>query len=577
MFKLLKYLKGYRLKTILGPIFKLTEAVLELLVPVVVAAIIDEAVPLGKQGDYTLLIRYGIIMFVLAAVGLAFSLTAQFYASRASMGFGTNLRRGLYAHINSLSQSDVDRFGSPSLITRLINDTTQCQQGVAMFIRLVTRAPFIVIGSIVMAMLIDLKLSLIFIAASVLISVVLYFIMSKSFNSYMSAREKLDDVSLSVRENLSGIRVVRAFSRSDREIEDFEQKNNRLTSVSVAIGKISNLLNPATYVIINIAVILVLWLGGKQVYWGDLKQGQVIALVNYLTQIMNALVVLANLVVTFSRAAASAKRINEVLDTPAGVSGGSGATPNYESCAIEFDNVDFMYKGNRKNTLSNVNFSIMPGQSLGIVGGTGSGKSTLVQLLAGLYDCTDGKIKLFGSDIKQYSAEQKNDMIGFAMQKSTLFSGTIRDNMLWRKPNASDEEIIAALKTAQAYDFVTEKEGGLNYVLNEGGKNLSGGQRQRLNIARALVGKPSVLILDDSSSALDFATDAALRKAIAADCKDMTLVVISQRATSMRHMDKIIVLEDGAVAGNGTHEELLSDCQAYREIYNSQVTEEERV
>lgn len=577
MFKLLKYLEGYRLKTVLGPIFKLTEAVLELLVPVVVAAIIDEAIPLGKTGDYSLLTRYGIIMFALAAVGLAFSLTAQYYASRASMGFGTNLRRGLYSHINSLSQSDVDRFGSPSLITRLINDTTQCQQGVAMFIRLVTRAPFIVIGSIVMAMLIDIKLSLIFIAASVIISVVLYFIMSKSFNSYIVAREKLDDVSLSVRENLSGARVVRAFARNDREIDGFEQKNDQLTSVSIAIGKISNLLNPATYVIINVAIILVLWLGGKQVYYGNLKQGQIIALVNYLMQIMNALVVLANLVVTFSRAAASAKRINEVLDTPAGKSGGLGAVPDFSAPAIKFDNVSFAYKGNRKNTLSNVDFNVMPGQTLGIVGGTGSGKSTLVQLIAGLYDCSDGKITLFGADVKDYSAAQKNDMIGFAMQKSTLFAGTVRDNMLWRKPNASDEEIISALKTAQAYDFVMDKDGGLDYVLNEGGKNLSGGQRQRLNIARALVGKPEILILDDSSSALDFATDAALRKAIATDCKDMTTVIISQRATSMQHMDKILVLEDGVITGNGVHKELLQNCKAYREIYNSQVAEEERV
>lgn len=577
MFKLLSYLKGYRIKTVLGPIFKLVEAVLELIVPLVVADIIDEAIPLGEQGDYSLLIRYGIYMFLLAAVGLGFALVAQFFASRASMGFGTNLRRGLYSHINMLSQTDIDKIGAPSLMTRLVGDTTQCEQGVAMFIRLVTRAPFMVIGSIIMAMTIDVNLSLVFIGASILISVLLYFIMSHTFRAYGTARSRLDDVALSVRENLSGTRVIRAFSRSRREKEEFYAKNDKLTKISVSIGKISNFTNPATYVIINVAIILILWLGGKEVYYGALKQGQIIALVNYLTQIMLALTVLANLVVSFSRASASAKRINEVFALPAARSGGDGAEADYSAPAISVENLDFSYAGSSKNTLSGISFELLKGQTLGIVGGTGSGKSTLVQLIAGLYTAPRGTIKLFGKDVDDYTAEQKNNMIGFAMQKSVLFSGSLRDNMLWRDGSATTEDIVKALKTAQAYDFVMQKQGGLDMVVREGGGNLSGGQKQRLNIARALVGGPDILILDDSSSALDFATDAALRSAIKRDCEGMTVVVISQRATSMQAMDLILVMDDGNVVGKGTHEQLLKSCTEYREIYNSQVAEEDRV
>lgn len=577
MFKLLSYLKGYRIKTVLGPIFKLVEAVLELIVPLVVADIIDEAIPLGEQGDYSLLIRYGIYMFLLAAVGLGFALVAQFFASRASMGFGTNLRRGLYSHINTLSQTDIDKIGAPSLMTRLVGDTTQCEQGVAMFIRLVTRAPFMVIGSIIMAMTIDVNLSLVFIGASILISVLLYFIMSHTFRAYGTARSRLDDVALSVRENLSGTRVIRAFSRSRREKEEFYAKNDKLTKISVSIGKISNFTNPATYVIINVAIILILWLGGKEVYYGALKQGQIIALVNYLTQIMLALTVLANLVVSFSRASASAKRINEVFALPAARSGGDGAEADYSAPAISIENLDFSYAGSSKNTLSGISFELLKGQTLGIVGGTGSGKSTLVQLIAGLYTAPRGTIKLFGKDVDDYTAEQKNNMIGFAMQKSVLFSGSLRDNMLWRDGSATTEDIVKALKTAQAYDFVMQKQGGLDMVVREGGGNLSGGQKQRLNIARALVGGPDILILDDSSSALDFATDAALRSAIKHDCEGMTVVVISQRATSMQAMDLILVMDDGKVVGKGTHEQLLKSCTEYREIYNSQVAEEDRV
>ena len=577
MLKLLPYLKGYRVKTILGPLFKLVEAILELLVPVVVAKIIDEAIPAGRAGDYSLLTKYGVYMLALAAVGLLFALVAQYFASRASMGFGTNLRKGLYEHINTLSQADVDKFGAPSLMTRLVGDTTQCQQGVAMFIRLVTRAPFVVIGSIIMAITIAPKLSLIFIGASLLIAIILYFIMSHSFRAYGVARGLLDDVSLSVRENLNGVRVIRAFSRGDREKAEFNRKNDKMTSISIAIGNVSNLTNPASYAIINIAVILVLWLGGKQVYYGNLSQGSIIALVNYLTQIMIALAVLANLVVTFSRASASAKRINEVFATPSSRLGGDGAAPDYSAPAIEVKNLAFTYAGNSKSTLSGINFTIEKGQTLGIVGGTGSGKSTLVQLIAGLYDVTDGEINLFGHPVSQYTAAEKNALIGFAMQKSVLFSGTIKSNLLWRKPTASDDELIAAIKTAQAYEFVSKKPGGLDEPVVEGGNNFSGGQKQRLNVARALVGKPDILILDDSASALDFATDAALRKSLREDCKGMTTVVISQRATSMQAMDLILVMDDGAIVGAGTHSELLASCPEYREIYNSQVAEEDRV
>lgn len=577
MIKLLSFLKGYRVKTVLGPLFKLVEAILELLVPVVVAKIIDEAIPAGQAGDYSLLIRYALYMLILAAVGLCFALVAQYFASRASMGFGTNLRRGLYAHINSLSQADVDKFGAPSLMTRLVGDTTQCQQGVAMFIRLVTRAPFVVIGSIIMAVSIAPALSLVFIGASLLIAVVLYFVMSRSFRSYGVARGLLDDVSLSVRENLNGVRVIRAFSRGEREKAEFNDKNDKMTALSIAIGKISNLTNPASYAIVNAAVILVLWLGGKQVYAGNLTQGAVIALINYLTQIMIALAVLANLVVTFSRASASAKRINEVFATPVTKRGGDGATPDYSAPAIEAKNLDFSYSGSGKNTLSDINFTLEKGQTLGIVGGTGSGKSTLVQLIAGLYEISGGSLKLFGHDVYEYTAAERTQMIGYAMQKSVLFSGTVKSNLLWRKQDASDEELVAALKTAQAYEFVSCKPGGLDEPVSEGGNNFSGGQKQRLNVARALVGSPDILILDDSSSALDFATDAALRKALREDCAGMTTVVISQRATSMQAMDLILVLDDGEIAGAGTHTQLLASCPEYREIYNSQVAEEDRV
>lgn len=577
MIKLLSFLKGYRVKTVLGPLFKLVEAILELLVPIVVAKIIDEAIPAGQAGDYSLLIRYALYMLILAAVGLCFALVAQYFASRASMGFGTNLRRGLYAHINSLSQADVDKFGAPSLMTRLVGDTTQCQQGVAMFIRLVTRAPFVVIGSIIMAVSIAPALSLVFIGASLLIAVVLYFVMSRSFRSYGVARGLLDDVSLSVRENLNGVRVIRAFSRGEREKAEFNDKNDKMTALSIAIGKISNLTNPASYAIVNAAVILVLWLGGKQVYAGNLTQGAVIALINYLTQIMIALAVLANLVVTFSRASASAKRINEVFATPVTKRGGDGATPDYSAPAIEAKNLDFSYSGSGKNTLSDINFTLEKGQTLGIVGGTGSGKSTLVQLIAGLYEISGGSLKLFGHDVYEYTAAERTQMIGYAMQKSVLFSGTVKSNLLWRKQDASDEELVAALKTAQAYEFVSYKPGGLDEPVSEGGNNFSGGQKQRLNVARALVGSPDILILDDSSSALDFATDAALRKALREDCAGMTTVVISQRATSMQAMDLILVLDDGEIAGAGTHTQLLASCPEYREIYNSQVAEEDRV
>ena len=541
------------------------------------AKIIDEAIPAGRAGDYSLLTKYGVYMLALAAVGLLFALVAQYFASRASMGFGTNLRKGLYEHINTLSQADVDKFGAPSLMTRLVGDTTQCQQGVAMFIRLVTRAPFVVIGSIIMAITIAPQLSLIFIGAALLIAIILYFIMSHSFRAYGVARGLLDDVSLSVRENLNGVRVIRAFSRGDREKADFNRKNDKMTAISIAIGNVSNLTNPASYAIINVAVILVLWLGGKQVYYGNLSQGSIIALVNYLTQIMIALAVLANLVVTFSRASASAKRINEVFATPSSRLGGDGAAPDYSAPAIEVKNLAFTYAGNSKSTLSGINFTIEKGQTLGIVGGTGSGKSTLVQLIAGLYDVTDGEINLFGHPVSQYTAAEKNALIGFAMQKSVLFSGTIKSNLLWRKPAASDDELIAAIKTAQAYEFVSKKPGGLDEPVVEGGNNFSGGQKQRLNVARALVGKPDILILDDSSSALDFATDAALRKSLREDCKGMTTVVISQRATSMQAMDLILVMDDGAIVGAGTHSELLASCPEYREIYNSQVAEEDRV
>lgn len=573
MTKLLKYLKGYWGKTITGPFFKLIEAVFELFTPIVVAWIIDNAIPRGQAGDFKGLIYGGAIILALGVFGLAFSLTAQFFASRASVGFGTNLRRELYAHVNSFSYAELDKFSTTSLITRLTSDINQCQQGVAMFIRLVLRAPFIAVGAIVMAMIIDVKLSLIFVGAAVLIAGALALIMLLTMPKYKKVQEKLDDVTRLTKENLSGARVIRAFDAQDREKQVFDKASEALSAASIKAGKLSALLNPLTYAVLNVAIIVLLYFGGKTVYYGNLTQGEIIALVNYMTQILNALVVFANLLVTFTKASASASRINEVLAVNPSMQEGKGAIPNPQSPAIELKDVSFSYQGSTSPSIVNANVTVDKGMSVGVIGGTGSGKTTLVNLMTRLYDASEGEVLVFGENVKNYTNEQLRSLFGVAPQKAVLFEGTIADNVRWGKQNATDEEIDRALRISQSAEFVYSMKDGLDTTVSQGGKNLSGGQRQRLTIARAVVSMPDILVLDDSSSALDFATDAKLRKALESMRLEngLTTVTVSQRATSIKYCDLIIVLDDGKIVGKGTHDDLVKSCEVYREICLSQL------
>lgn len=572
MLKLVKYLKGYRLKTLFGPLFKLIEAIFELIVPLVVAWIIDTAIPLGQDGDMSAMLKGGGVILALSAVGLAFALTAQFFASRASLGFGTNLRKDLYAHVNTLSYSELDKFSTESLITRLTTDVNQAQQGVAMFIRLILRAPFIVVGAIVMAMTIDLRLSLIFLLTAVIVGAILFAILSATLPKYKKVQSELDDVTRLARENLSGARPVRAFSAEEREKSAFAAASDLLTKTSKTVGAASALLNPLTYAVMNLAIIAILYFGGIKVNVGTLTQGEVIALVNYMTQILNALIVFANLLVTFTKASASAARINEVLETKPSMKEGDGATPDFSDFAVELSGVEFTYGSGSSPALSDINLSLKTGETLGVLGSTGCGKSTLISLLTRLYDSTKGKVKLFGNDIKSYTYDQISGLVGVVPQTAILFSGTVRENMRLGDPDATDEKIKEALETAQAAEFVFADKDGLDKTIAQGGKNLSGGQKQRLTIARALVSDPALLILDDSSSALDFATDARLRKALAklSTERKTTIVNVSQRASSLSSCDRIIVVDDGRIVGNGKPAELYENCEVYREIYDSQ-------
>lgn len=572
MLKLVRFLKGYRLKTIFGPFFKLVEAVFELLVPIVVAWIIDTAIPQANGGDSSGILKGGALILALGVVGLGFALVAQFFASRASLGFGTNLRRELYAHINTFSYSELDKFSTASLITRLTSDVNQTQQGVAMFIRLILRAPFIVVGAIVMTMTIDMQLSLVFLATAIVVGAVLFAILSFTLPKYKEVRSKLDDVTRLTRENLSGARVVRAFAAEEREEAAFTAANDVLTKMSVKVGAFSALLNPLTYAIMNLGIIALLYFGGIKVNSGSLTQGEVIALVNYMTQILNALVVFANLLVTFTKASASAARINEVFAVKSSMPDGNGATPDFSAPAIDLKNVYFTYGSSASPSISNANLSLEKGETLGILGSTGSGKSTLISLITRLYDATEGTVNVFGNDVKNYTRDELSHIFGVVPQSAVLFKGTIRDNLQWGKPDATDEEIDSALKISQSAEFVYAKEKGLDSEISQGGKNLSGGQRQRLTIARALVGSPEILILDDSSSALDFATDAKLRKALSEEAatRKLTVINISQRAAGLRHCDRIIVMDDGKIVGSGKHDELYASCEVYREICDSQ-------
>lgn len=574
MWKLRRFLKDYRKQVIIGPIFKWMEAVLELIVPLVMAKIIDVGV---KNADKGYVFRMGGLLLLIAAVSLGCALVCQYSASIASQGVGTNLRREMFDRINRFSHAELDRFGTHSLITRLTNDVNQLQVAVAMLIRLVVRAPFLAIGAVVMAFTIDVKLSLIFLVVFPLIVGVLYFVMNRSIPFFRVMQKKLDKISLITRENLEGARVIRAFSKQDAELSRFTSASDDLANTSVRVGRLSALLNPLTYVIMNLGIVAILWFGGFRVDSGRLTQGEIIAFVNYMTQILQALIVVANLVVIFTKASASASRINEVLETEPSVSDAvSGeAAPLADEAALEFDRVAFAYAGAEEPSLSGITVKLRPGETLGVIGGTGSGKSTFVSLIPRFYDATSGEVKVFGRDVKEYPLAELRRLVGTVPQKAAVVSGTIRENLRWAKPDATDEELWAALKTAQAESFVEALPQKLETRVEQGGKNFSGGQKQRLTIARALVGKPSILILDDSASALDFATDAALRKALRTETKGMTVIMVSQRASTIRYADQILVLDDGGVAGLGTHEELFENCPVYREICLSQLSAEE--
>ena len=569
MRKLVRYLKNYKLNLTLGPLAKLTEAIFELIVPLVMSDIIDNGI--DGDGGLEYVLSHGAIMVALGVLGLACALTCQYLAAKCSQGFGTELRNDLFRHINTLSFKELDKFGTPSIVNRLSADVNQLQYMVAMLIRLVIRAPFLVIGAAVMAMMINLKLSLIFIAAAPLIAVVLYFIMSRSIPLYKNVQQKLDKVAQITRENLSGVRVVRAFSEQEYEKDRFDKSADELTRGAIVVGRISALLNPATFVIINAAIIAILWFGGGLVNTGEMTQGEVFAFVNYMTQISLALVVVAQLVVTVTKAIASGTRVVELLDATPSITddGNTEVDTSVDAPAVKFDHVSFGYNEG-KYTLTDLTLTVPRGASVGVIGGTGSGKSTLVNLLARFYDVSEGSVELFGTDVKKYPLKQLRRTVAYVPQNTMLFSGTIRSNLLMGGRDADDETLWKCLETAQAASFVREKEKGLDSVVMQGGKNFSGGQRQRLAVARALAAHSDILVLDDSSSALDFATDLNMRTAINATRGDTTLFLVSQRATSLKDCDVIVVLDGGLVAGIGKHDDLLKTCDVYREIYLSQ-------
>lgn len=573
MFRLRRFLKNYKLQLTLGPVCKLIEAIFELFIPLITADIIDTGV---KNHDVGYVLRQGGFMILLGAFGLGFALVCQKSASIASQGFGTEVRNAMFRHINKLSHAELDKIGTPSLITRMTNDINQLQLAVAMLIRLVIRAPFLVIGAVIMAICIDIKISLIFLCASPLIALVLFLIMYRSVPFFKKIQKKLDTVSLISRENLSGNRVIRAFSKQDSEQARLEEQNNELSHTAVTVGRISALLNPLTYVIAQGAIIAIVWFGAGFVKSGDLSQGEIIALVNYMTQILLAMIVVSNLVVIFTKASASAARVNEVFDTVPSVREKSSEYISVDENApvIEFKNVSFGYADNG-HALKNLNFSIKKGETVGIIGGTGSGKSTLVNLIPRFYDTSEGNVLIKGTDVREYPFKQLREKMGIVPQTAMLFAGTIKSNMQWGKKNADIDEINKALKIAQAYDFVYQNPEQLERPVTAGGKNLSGGQRQRLTIARALVSQPEILILDDSASALDFATDAALRKSLKEETKNMTVIMVSQRVGTVRYADKIIVLDKGELVGIGKHNDLFNTCNVYKEICLSQLKPEE--
>ena len=567
MKKLFPFLKPYRLQLTIGPFFKLSEAVLELLIPTLMALIIDNGV---NKGDMGYVIKMGALMFVIATFGVLFAYICQYSASIASQGFGTDVRNAMFKKICLLSFEQLDKFGIPSLINRVTGDVNQLQSAVAMLIRLVIRAPFLCVGGLVMAMAIDLKLSVIFMIVIPMFIVVLFLVMFKAVPLYKSVQKKLDTLTLVLRENLTGVRVIRAFAGVHREKERFDEKNTDYADTAIRVGRIAALTNPATTIIMNLAAIAVIYFGGIRVNTGHLSQGEVIAFINYITQILNAMIVVANLVVLYTKAYASALRVNEVLETEPSVKYGSKTNIEKSENAVEFKNVSLTYAGSNISAVENINLSVKTGETLGIIGGTGSGKTTLVSLIPRFYDATKGEVLLGGVNVKEYSEDTLRKEIAIVQQRAALFSGTIASNMRMAKEDASREEMRAAADTAQATEFTDRLERGFDTGVAQGGNNFSGGQRQRLAIARALIKNSPILILDDSASALDYATDAALRKAVKENTASKTVIIVSQRVNSIKNADRIVVMDDGEIAGVGTHTELFKTCEIYREICLSQ-------
>ncbi|MCD7750326.1 MAG: ABC transporter ATP-binding protein/permease [Lachnospiraceae bacterium] len=599
MRKLLKYLKEYRKESILAPLFKMLEASFELFVPLVMAQIIDTGI---KNEDTSYILRMGGILVLLAVVGLTCSLTAQYFAAKAAVGFSTSLRNDLFRHIQTLSYTEQDVVGTATLITRMTSDVNQVQSGLNLTLRLLLRSPFIVLGAMIMSFTVNVKAAMTFLITIPLLCVVVFGIMAISMPLYKKVQQQLDQVTRTTRENLTGVRVIRAFNRQEAETERFKEENGLLVQSQVFVGKISALMNPITYVIINLSIVAIIWISGKQVSIGVLTQGETVALVNYMSQILVELIKMANLIVSMSKAFACANRISAVMDIESSIVGGTyegskdmaaagvpgesdSAKAGYVAAGaanvaenipcVSFRNVFFRYKNAKEDSLEKINFSVQPGQTVGIIGGTGSGKSSVVNLIPRFYDVREGQVLVDGTDVREYTLDALRDKVGVVPQKSVLFKGTLKENMCWGKKDATDEEIYQALDTAQAREFVEQKGQGLSLEIEQNGKNLSGGQRQRLTIARALVKQPEILIMDDSASALDFATDAALRHAIKENTQNMTVFIVSQRVSTIRNADVILVMDDGKLAGLGTHSELIKSCGVYREICLSQLSKEE--
>jgi ABC-type multidrug transport system fused ATPase/permease subunit len=571
MKKLFKYLKHYKWQSVLAPLFKLLEASFELIVPLVVAAIIDNGINGGEGTGYV--IKMCLVLVALGVVGLISAVSAQYFAAKAAVGFSKELRSDLFKKMQSLSYAEIDRLGTSRMITRMTSDVNQLQSGVNLVLRLFLRSPFIVFGAMIMAFVVDTsgKAGLIFLVAIVILSIVVFGIMLISIPLYKKSQAKLDAVTTSTRENLTGVRVIRAFCQEEEEVKKYNKRNEELTTAQKFVGKISALMNPLTYAIINVAIIVLIYVGGLQVYSGSLTQGQVVALYNYMSQILVELIKLANLIITVTKAFASAGRVSEILEMQPSL---LHTTPTEKAQQgvpfLAFKDVCLKYGEGAANALSDISFTVDQGQTVGIIGGTGSGKTSLVNLIPHLYDCTQGEVDLNGVNVNAVGDEMLRESCGIVPQKSVLFKGTIRENLQWGNENATDEELMQAAQTAQAFDVITKKEKGLDEPVEQGGKNFSGGQRQRLTIARALVKKPQILILDDSASALDYATDAKLRQSLRELDYKPTIFIVSQRTSSIRHADKIIVLDEGKMVGIGTHDELLKTCKVYKEIYLSQ-------